>query len=140
MEPINFDEMDLAPKEVPITFQGKNYILIEASEEAAVKYRNASMKAMRMEDGKLVRIEGIADVEPLLVSLCLVTAEGRAPISEKVIRGWPARVVKQLFDRCMEMNPDIREKPPTKESLDDQIQKLQKLRADMEAGEDPEKN
>ncbi|GAG42930.1 unnamed protein product, partial [marine sediment metagenome] len=70
VEPIVFD--DLAPVEVEVKLGGNDYLLREASEDAACKYLNAKMQRMQWKEGDMSSVQGLADVGPLLVSLCLV--------------------------------------------------------------------
>lgn len=113
-----YDEMifaDPAPKWVPVTLGSKLYRLYEASADAARQYRNKSMEAAELSgDGKFARLRGMADCEPLLVSLCLVEVyevkdsrgnpqEKTRPVGLKEILTkpqWTSKVVKALFERC----------------------------------------
>ena len=108
---MSFD--DLTPIEIPVSIGGKKFLLREATEDAAVKYRNKLAAAGRMVDGKVVGIGDIADAEPLLVSLCLLELyevngpdglpqQRERPVLLSTVRGWPAKVVKAIFDKCME--------------------------------------
>jgi hypothetical protein len=104
--PMVYDDSEL--KEVPISIgrgdKAKAYILRQPTAEVARKYRNTAIRAARMSDGKLVGIDGAADVEIMLVSECLheLNAEGQvlrlAPVG--VIRALPAPIVRDLFDRA----------------------------------------
>jgi len=134
---------DLEPIQLPVRVMGKPYVLVEADEDAAVKYRNASMKAARLDDGKIVGFDKVGDVEPLLVSLCLYYAghDGKAPLDAlgdfdrtklvplKKVLMWPARIVKPLFDRVKDISQ--LEERPTKEvllkRLEDTLQQLRSL-------------
>ena len=73
---LDFD--DLAPVTVPVTLGKRKYLLREASEDAACKYRNASLAGAEISNvsGQVTvrRVGSMADVEPLLVSLCLPIA------------------------------------------------------------------
>lgn len=110
-EELNFD--DLAPIEIPVKVGGKAYLLREASGDAACKWRNALLKATRLgPEGKPVSIDGMADTEPLLISLCLFeTADNgdgsrtaTKPVSIATIRSWPARVQAKLFAKCKDIS------------------------------------
>jgi hypothetical protein len=68
-EELVFD--DLTPIEVPVTLAGKKYRLREASGATAIKWRNAMTKGLKMVDGKLSGIEGVGDLDLLLLTLCL---------------------------------------------------------------------
>lgn len=131
-ENFDFDSMpDLEPKTVRgIKYRGKSYVLRTASAGAGVKFKNARLRALRMDDGKLVAFEGAADVEPLLVSLCVFelvrTEDGREvekPVDEAVVRGWPGEMVKKLFDKAMELSPFL-EDSPTVDGLTKEIARL----------------
>lgn len=98
----NFDE--IAPIEVPITVKGERFILHEATGDAACKYGNAMSACYHYgPEGNISSITGMADVQPLLISLCL-TKENGARVSEDVVRSWPARVQKSLFKRAKEIS------------------------------------
>lgn len=117
---IEFD--DLAPVEVPVKVKGAmRFVLVEASAEAAVRYRSACAKSFKYDDGKIVGAEGLAAAEPLLVSLCLYhSTEESAPklpngdldnskrVDLKTVLSWPSHVQKQMFDRIMEISPGLR--------------------------------
>lgn len=142
---LNFD--DLLPIEMPVRHKGKQYILREADGEAAVLWRNANMAGSKMDVAtKVVTLGGnTADVQPLLVSLCLYEADGsgklrlnkegdpdkRFLVSLKVVKSWPERVVKSLFEHAKEIS-DLNE-VQTKESIDEKILKLQGQREAMDA-------
>ncbi len=127
---------DLTPITVPVTIGGKKYVLKEASGDAAVKYRNCLLKATKLgPEGKPSSIDGMADAEPLLVSLCLfqiatsvnklgdaVTAELPVPIH--VVRGWKNQVQKGLFARIKEIS-DLDENE-TKEILEKRLAETQR--------------
>jgi hypothetical protein len=100
---------DLAPVEETVTYQGKTYAVREASSDAAAKWRNALSKSTKIQDGKLVGMDSIADCDPLLVSLCLYYADesGKVPLKDGApdptrlvglpsVRALPERVVKRL--------------------------------------------
>lgn len=108
IDELNFD--DLTPIELPVSVAGKRYVLREATEAAACQWRNAMMQATELgSDGKPTRVRNLADTEPLLVSLCLFTAEEGKPVPVATIKGWPARVVKRLFEKVKDVS-DLDEK------------------------------
>jgi hypothetical protein len=112
MDPMVFDSLE--PQEVPVTIAGKQYVLREASEDVACKFRNAAMRAARMTEGKVVGVDGLADAEPVLVGGCLFekvesehkgeTKVGWAAVGVAAVRTWPARIVKPLFERAKAMS------------------------------------
>jgi hypothetical protein len=111
-----FDFSDIVPAEVPVSYGGRHFILREASGDAAARYRNALLKSTKLTDGKVSSMEGMADVEPLLVSLCLweINPAGagvkEGPVSLGFIRSMPARIVKALFEKVKVMS-DLAETP-----------------------------
>jgi len=109
---LNFD--DLTPIEIPVRIQGKNYVLREASGDAACRYRNAVLACAQLTpEGKAVSVRNLADVEPLLVSLCLFDEKGN-PVSVNQVRKWPARVVKALYEKAKEISDLDLEEPQNK--------------------------
>ena len=95
---------DLTPQTEPVKLSGKDYSLREASGDAATKFANARLNCIKLgPDGKPQTVRGIADVEPLLVSLCLFDETGKN-VPEATVRSWPARVQKVLFERAKEMS------------------------------------
>lgn len=143
---LNFD--DLAPVEVRVSIRHEPYVLTEASGDAAVKYRNAAMGGAKMLDGKVVGVSGVADVEPLLVALCLTKivplkdgGEDRRPVSVNTVRSWPVRVQKALFNKVKEISEGLEEKE-TEDTLRKRLADTQaKLDELLAAGEgDPAKN
>ena len=111
---LDFD--DLVEIEVPIKVKGKDYILREASSQAACAYRNAMIRCTTLgPDGRATRMDNIADTEPLLVSLCLFQTDGK-PVDLGTIRSWPTRVVTALYDKAKEIS-SLNEVPTEKELL-----------------------
>lgn len=107
------DFNDLEPTQLPVRIGGKDYALCEANGAAATKYRNESLRRMKIRDGKATDVGDLGDLEPLLVSLCLyeATLEGdqvvevsktKVPIA--TIASWPARVQKRLFEEAKKIS------------------------------------
>lgn len=99
-------DFDLERKEVRLTIGGRPYALREPTEGDAVKWQNACQRAGRFDkDGRVTAVEGLAEAEPLLVSLCLFDLDpaGEKAVPAATVRGWPARVVRRLYDRALEM-------------------------------------
>jgi hypothetical protein len=124
LEPIIFE--DITPIEVPVTYGAKSYILKEAGEGAACRFRDAVLRAHRLKDGKLTGMEGIPHVEPLLVSMCLYErvngAKGQQShdvlVSLATINTWKPQFVSKLFKRAKEisgLNEDVED--PTRKAL-----------------------
>lgn len=107
----NFDDLQI--KEKPVTIQGVNYVLREANGDAACKYRNALLGQVELgSDGVPKKLGKVADVEPMLVSLCIskVQGEGKpiATVNEQDVRRWPNRVIKPMFE-WIKKNSDLEE-------------------------------
>lgn len=109
----DLDFNDLEPKQCNVTVGGKKYVLKEASGGAVVAWRNAQMKATRIgPNGKPVGVDGLADSEPLLVSMCLYEVVQNAktgkevhyPVKENVVRGWPSHIMTTLFETVKKMS------------------------------------
>ncbi len=135
---------DLEPIKIPVFIGTKEYVLREASADAAVKYRNAGTKAARMQDGKLVGLDGVADVVLLLVCGCLFEVKEiggnrvEGPVSPVWLRTLPYRIVKPLFDRAKAISKGL-EDEDTVETLDAQIKDLTERRDKLAALSDDEK-
>lgn len=87
------------------TIDGKKYILREADGTAACRYNNAKLHGTKFdENGKAVGIGNLADVEPLLVSLCLFEDGAKTHVPLAVVSAWPYQVIKALFDEAKEIS------------------------------------
>jgi hypothetical protein len=126
---LNFD--DLSPVEVPVSVRGKRYTLREATGDAACKWRNAQLAATELgPDGKVMRVKGLADLEPMLVSLCLFDEQGK-PVPAATVREWPARVIKAVYDECKRIS-QLDEAAETADDLKKQRDELDKRIAKLE--------
>lgn len=121
---------DLEPVQIPYKIKGEVYILKEASGDAAVKWRNAQFRATKFgPEGKLSSVDGMSDTEPYLVSLCLfkLTTKGNQPVEVPVpaaiIRSWPNKIQKLLFDKVVEIS-NLKEEE-TVESIQTEIKELE---------------
>jgi len=112
---------DLEPVEVPVTIGKRKYVLREASEGAAVKFRNVSMRGARMDtESKVVTLGEVAEAEPVLVAACLCPVDGTGkvrydpggnPITctlQQVLAMRPS-TVKALFAKVKEISPGLEE-------------------------------
>lgn len=118
----------LQPIEIRFNLEGKPHVLVEASADSACRWRNEVMKTAKLRNGKVSEVGNLADTEPLLVSLCLFKIEEdgkqvdgfrRVRYDIKEVRRLPARVVKRLFAKCIEIGnlketPDGEEDPSKK--------------------------
>lgn len=82
----------------PVKIDGNQYELREADADVAKAYRNAMFGSTKMSgDGKVESIVGMADIEPLLVSLSLFDSEGNA-VTLETIGKWPSKIVKPMYE------------------------------------------
>ena len=135
MQSFNFD---LTPVAVSVVIAGETYTLREASEAAAIQWRNANLGAAKLKDGKPISFSGMADSAPLLVSLCLRKQEDGgigAPVPLETIRQWPARVVKPLYEWIKD-NSDLRERDDQKALEKRWVETSRALIALSESGRD----
>lgn len=115
----DYSDYDEAKTEVPVKFKGKHYVLREASGRAARIYRNASLACIVLgPEGKPATIRNLANVEPLLVSLCLwekpnPDAAAVKPTTQDFVETMPSRLQKGLFAKIKEIS-DLDEEPDTK--------------------------
>lgn len=125
--PLEIDLSNLMPIEVPVKLvkrpDGKHsHILVEASHSAAKQYRSASLSGAEMfmptggEGSTLKKMEGMARVESLLVSLCLFEvytngdgSDHRKPVKLEWVDSLLDRQVKPLFDKIKEISPSLNE-------------------------------
>lgn len=140
-EPMVFESLE--PIEIKVSIAGKDYLLREASEQAARVYRNASIAGARLQDGSLSEMPGdMAGVQSLLLSYCLFHVNDRGiatkAVDRKVILGWLSRVVKPLFEKAKEIS-ELGEEEDTPESLNKQKQDIEDRIAKLQE-EDSAKN
>jgi hypothetical protein len=91
--PLEFDSLTL--REEPVRIGSEHFILTEASAEATRQYRNRVFRAYQKDD-----FGGLADVEMLLVSLCLFRdSKHERPVQQTELIGWPGHIIKSLFIR-----------------------------------------
>lgn len=128
MQEMVFDDLDTI--RIPVKIGGKPYVLVEADEDTAVRYQNAQMRATKFsDDGKPSGIDGFADADPFLLSMCLfeVTEKGDRAIPISQLRKWKHRVVNPLIEKVKEISELT--SSDTVAGIEKQITKLQsKLR------------
>lgn len=117
----NFDFSDLTPVTKAVKNLGKrNYLLHEASTDAAKKYKNCQYASAKYGDGKLERIEGRADADPLLLSLCITYDDGDEKgrlVPLNIINQWPERVTKPMIEWIKDHSDLDDKEDPLKVSL-----------------------
>lgn len=121
-------EFDLEPKRVKVRVGKAWYWLQEASGDAGTKFRSWATSRAKMDDGKIVGVVDLSDIEPKLVAMCLYemkpdgsyryVTKNNDPVHEKeeVVRSWPDRIQTALYDKVMELSPRLRDKD-TPESI-----------------------
>jgi len=128
--------------EIPVKLNGADYVLREADEETAAMFNNARLAGIRLEDGKMAGLPSdIASLQSLLVSRCLFTVSpdgSKSRVDRGIVKGWPSRVVKPLFERAKEIS-DLDE-TPTLAQLREQRDAIDKQIKDLETVGDPAKN
>ena len=127
-----FDDVDF--KEVAVTIGKKKYTLREASGAVACQYRNKLMECTELgEGGKPKSVKGIADVEPFLVSRCLVD-ENNHLVPEQTIKAWRAIIGTGLFKELKKIS-ELGEEGDDLKSLYEQREELNQriLRAEEDA-------
>jgi hypothetical protein len=95
---IDLDFSDLEPYVLPFEVEGKKYELREPTSNARRKYNNERMNRVLYENGAVSGMRDIADLEPMLVSLCCFDVDTNKPVPETVIGNWSGRMVKRLFE------------------------------------------
>jgi len=146
-------EFDLEPRRVKVRIGQSWYWLQEASGDAGTKFKSAAIAAARMDDGKVVGVQGVADVEPKLVAACLYEMRGKddpaykvtrhngdpVHVTEEFVRSIPGRIQSVLFDKVMEMSPWLKDKD-TPESIKKAEELLARRKAALLNGSADPKN
>lgn len=154
-EPLVFDDITLI--EIPVTVGEKKYVLREASEGVATKYRDAQIATTVLgETGKPRTVTGMAETEPLLVHWCLfipvletgeyvrTSSEGykvKSNVPLGTVKSWKPSIVKALHKKIHEISDltedtSLKDLVKQKAELDKRIQELE----EAEEEESPAKN
>ncbi|MCK9568739.1 hypothetical protein M0R72_07350 [Candidatus Pacearchaeota archaeon] len=127
-EELNFD--DLTTIVIPVKYQGKSYTLREADEAAACQYEGAKSECLKLANGEFSGVDhkSMAATEPLLVSLCLFDeASNNVPV--EVVRSWPSRMVKKLFEKAKEISEiDVQDEETVVKQVELLTKQLNKMR------------
>jgi hypothetical protein len=130
---LNFASIALV--EVPVTLGDKKYVLREASEAAALRFRGSQLQDAKLVDGKVsANISRVAESQALLVSLCLFDENGK-PVPLATVLDMRARIVKRLFDKAKEIS-DLDEREG-KEELEKRLADTQAKIKALGSGADP---
>lgn len=140
-EPMEFEA--ITPLEVPVKIGDKKYLLKEAGAGIVAQYNNALMKATKFSStGKMAGIDGIADAEPLLLSLCMfewrqnpkTDKEEWCPCTIGQIRTWPNKIVRQLLERVKLISGITEVDEQTPEQIKLKIESLNEKLKEKEEG------
>ena len=89
-------------------------------------------------DGKVQRITGMADSEPVLVSACVFQGNTEKNVLLIHVKKWPSRLVDDLFEKAKEYGE--MDKDDTLEVLYRKRDRILTLIKDKEDKKDPAKN
>ena len=124
------EEIDLQPKRATAKIGGRKHVVKEANGGIAKQYKNACMRGTKMDDGKIVGMEGLADAEYLLVSLCTFSVDTlgngellERPVPQKIVESWPNHISSKLYTWIKE-HSHLHE-AENEEQLTREIEKLQ---------------
>lgn len=119
--------LDISRKEIPYEIGGKQYVLREASGGAATRYKDAQIQSAKLNSrtGKAEKLTGLAETEPLLISLCLFEQRGEGkeilcPLG--TIKSWPNRIQRELFEEVKRIS-DLAEGSTQRELLAEALAK-----------------
>lgn len=135
--PMEFETAELI--EVPVKIEGKDYVLREADEAAAVAYTDARMAATKFESDandkiRVTGMDGLAKVRPLLVSKCLFKVceddpDSMEPVPYEAVLRMKPHIVKELFERA-KLISNLEEKE-TPEEINKKIADLERKRSSL---------
>jgi hypothetical protein len=137
---LDFNELETI--EVPVKYKKKEYVLVEASGEAVVKYRNKMSKCAKLSSGgKVAEVTDLASVEPYLVSLCLFEIDGdkRKPVSVQTVEKFENRVMKKLYETAKRIS-NIDEDEETKENLETKKKEIEERLEELANKDEETKN
>ena len=130
----------LGREQVPFEVDDKKYVIKQASAAASRQYREASLVGTEMElAGKddqektvIKKIQAVAGVEPLLVSLCTFD-DSNKPVGLNVVDSWPGDITKWAFGEIKRISPWLDEKDDDLPGLTKKRDELTKRIAKLEA-------
>lgn len=137
---------DLPPGASPDYPAGASFLLREASEEAARVYSNALSESARLgPDGKPIQFKGLADIESLLVSMCVYEVKDgkthKDPVGLNKVRKFPHKVVEKLYATAKKISEmDAADGVEALKRQRDEIDRQIASAESAAAGADPAKN
>ena len=142
---LDYTEDDLRPTEIIVSLGARKFVLRSANGDAAIKYKNALIKRVTFgSDGNAQKVDGLADVEPLLLVWCMrecvLDAEGEPKPGEFVkmspnlddVRSWPPKVINAYHAKIKEIS-EMDEDDDTIESLTKQKETIEKKLSKLES-------
>lgn len=94
---------------IPVTIDGRQYELREATGKQTTKYINAKMAAMRFDSkGQFIGVGNVANLVPMLVSMTLYDLDTGKNVPESVVCSWPSRIQEAIADKSLDLS-DLRE-------------------------------
>ncbi len=146
-----FDFGDVTRAERAFNLKSGRFWAVEASEDAAARWRNSQMRAVRFgKDGSPAGVDNLGDGQAVLLSMCVYRANknGDLPIINpegdldqtelvgvSVIRSWGSRIVKPLFEWVKTVSALDEAKAKSPAELEAEIAKLQQQLDDLRSGD-----
>lgn len=121
---------DAGPREVPVKYAGKEYVLREATGAAAKEFKAGQLDSIGYDPDtkKPSRFKSsILDAQARLISRCLFHVGGEtpnAPVAVATLLTWPERLVQQVFKRLSKIS-DL-DQDDDADSIKEKIAALQK--------------
>lgn len=97
--------LSIIPVEEPISIDDRRYVLKELDGEGSIIWRTArhSKYVRDSVNGEIIDIKSEADLDSLLISLCLYDTSGHR-VSLETIKTWPQRVINVLAEKSVKIS------------------------------------
>lgn len=97
-------ELSLAPKEQPVTLDGKKYTLREACGHDLAVYQTMAGKQFEYdEEGEVSRVLDFTRLKARLIAMCLYDEQDKS-VDEETVGKYPASVVDKLYSIAQALN------------------------------------
>lgn len=130
---------DIVPREVKVRIGPARYVLREGGGDVVAKFKNAQMRAARASTNGVVYMDGMADTESLLVSLCLYRADDEGNlrlnkkgdpdpaflVSQEAVKKFTNKVISDLYERAKAL-AGLNEEEETEEALERRLASLKR--------------
>lgn len=133
------DGGDVVPIVQPFKYRGKSYTLEEAMEGGVIEWRNACQRSFKTGPSGERYIDGLADVQVLLLSKCIHDASG-VLVSSVELRNWQPKVIRDLYKQAMTFNELNEADDLTERDINERIDQLQKRLKTLKESGEPAKN